>query len=118
MDVFSQIAQAQTEQEMQRAIDNWFYFGEQSQEVDYVIPHIAEHLSKIKEYSYYLQNMGIEQHVLHHLSNSIDEVERVVAHIQDTVENKKEEVYDNNYEDLDDEELKRMVIDKLHDAIG
>jgi len=124
MDVFNQINSAQTEQELQQAIDHWFYFGDQNQDAEYVIPHIVEHLNKINEYSHYLQNTGIEQNVLHHLSNAINEVGRVMAHIVDNVERNKEEKEEARqqtqgliYEDIDDEELKRMVIDRLHSAI-
>jgi len=120
MQVFNQIAQAQNEQEIRRAIDNWFYFGDQNQDAEYVIPHIVEHLKKVKEYSYYLQNTGVEQNVLHHLSNSIAEVERVVSHIHESLERRKEEAYNSAYghENLSDEELKQKVIDKLHGVIG
>jgi len=120
MDVFNQIAQAQNEGEIRRAIDNWFLFGDQSQDAEYVIPHIVEHLKKVKEYSYYLQNTGVEQHVLHHLNNSIAEVEKVMSHIHETLERRKQEAYNSSYDhgNLSDEELKQKVIDKLHGVIG
>ena len=57
MDVYNQIAQAKTEQEIRRAIDRWFYFDNQGQDVEYVILHMMEHINKIKELSHYLYNM-------------------------------------------------------------